>query len=32
MYKEEPRWVISPSDKNTNVPFLKAIPLRTLEN
>ncbi len=30
MYKNEPRWLIAPSDKNLSVPFLKGHPFKAL--
>lgn len=32
MHKDEPRWVIAPLDKGLDVPFLKAFPLKALDN
>ena len=32
MHKDEPRWIVAPKDQGFNVPFLKATPIKALEN
>ena len=32
MHKDEPRWIVTPSDKKLNLPFLRGIPVKVFEN
>ncbi len=32
MLKNEPKWIIAPPEHQKEVPFLKGIPLKALEN